>query len=52
MNLHRILSGTPEHRVELVAAGIFVALWFAMDFVQWVDWASSKINPTPVVCVK
>jgi hypothetical protein len=52
VNWHRILSGSPERRTELVAAGIFVALWFAMDFVQWIDWASSKLNPAPVVCVK
>jgi hypothetical protein len=52
MNLHRILSGSPEHRTELVAAGIFVMLWFAMDAIQWVDWISQKIDPTPIVCVK
>lgn len=52
MNLHRVLSGSPVHRVELVAAGIFVAVWFALDFVQWIDWAVTKFNPVPVVCVK
>lgn len=45
MNLHRILSGSPEVRGELVAAGIFVAVWFVMDLAQWVDWVESKINP-------
>lgn len=47
MNLHRILSGTPEHRRELIAAGIFVLVWFGMDVVQFVDWVNSKISPTP-----
>jgi hypothetical protein len=28
-SLHRILSGAPERRIELVTAGIFVAVWFA-----------------------
>lgn len=45
MNINRILSGSPEHRTELIAAGIFVALWFAMDLAQWVDWVASKVHP-------
>ncbi len=45
MNWHRILSGSPEARPELVAAGVFVAIWFAMDFVQWLDWLQSKLWP-------
>jgi len=52
MNLHRILSGTPERRIELIAAGIFVAVWFTMDFVQWIDWAVAKFNPASVVCIR
>lgn len=52
MNIHRILSGSPEHRRELIAAGLFVAVWFAIDLVQWVDWALEKFNPSPVVCIK
>jgi hypothetical protein len=52
MNLHRILSGSPEHRAELIAAGLFVLLWFAMDAVQWVDWLQTKMSPVPVICVR
>lgn len=52
MNLHRILSGTPAVRGELVAAGIFVAVWFAMDIIQFSDWAMLKLNPAPVACIK
>lgn len=52
MNWHRILSGSPEHRTELVLAGIFVAIWFTMDFVQWIDWLQLKLDPAPIVCVK
>lgn len=53
MNLHRILSGSPEVRTELVAAGIFVAVWFCMDAAQWLDWLiNTKLWPVAVVCVR
>ena len=52
VNLHRILSGSPEHRTELMAAGIFVMVWFTIDAIQWVDWAVSKFSqPQQVVCI-
>jgi hypothetical protein len=47
MNLHRILSGSPERRGELIAAGIFVLIWFVMDVAQWIDWVATKLNPPP-----
>ena len=40
--LHRILAGQPLTPRELRIAGFLVALWFLMDFVQWVDWLLSK----------
>lgn len=43
--LHRILSGGPKRRAELIAAGAFVAVWFAMDLVEFADWAWSKFSP-------
>lgn len=49
-SLHRILSGSPARRIELIAAGIFVAVWFLMDVVQFTDWAIQKFSPTPVIC--
>lgn len=50
--IHRILSGSPEHRTELIAAGIFVAIWFTMDAVQWVDWLAAKMQQPPqMACV-
>lgn len=49
--IHRILSGSPEHRAELVAAGLVVAIWFAMDVVQFVDWAIQKYNQPPALMV-
>lgn len=49
--LHRILSGSPAHRRELIAAGLFVAIWFAMDVIQFVDWVASKIaGPVILSC--
>jgi hypothetical protein len=43
--LHRILSGGPTRRGELIAAGIFVAVWFAIDVHQYADFLWSKFNP-------
>lgn len=51
MNIHRILSGAPEHRKELIAAGLFVLIWFAMDVIQFADWAWQKYNqPRAIPC--
>ena len=49
-SLHRILSGSPDSRFQLIAAGIFVLVWFAIDVIQFTDWAMQKFNPTPVIC--
>lgn len=49
-SLHRILSGSPESRTQLIAAGLFVGLWFAMDLIEFVDWANQKLHPMPVTC--
>lgn len=38
--VHRILSGQSLSRAELIGAGVFVALWFLMDLVQFVGWLS------------
>jgi hypothetical protein len=43
--LHRILSGGPTRRGELIAAGIFVLFWFAIDVIQFADWAWQKLHP-------
>lgn len=40
--LHRILTGQTISRKELAVAGIVVGVWFAMDLVQWIDWAVAK----------
>lgn len=54
MNWNRIfliLSGSPEDHPKLIAAaGIFVIVWFAMDVIQFVDWATTKVSPTNIVC--
>ena len=44
MDLNRILSGQTEHKRELVAAGIFALIWFAMDAAQWIDWLTSSMR--------
>jgi hypothetical protein len=47
--LHKILAGNPGTRRELVAAGIFVAVWFAIDVIQFADWAVQKFkSPTTI----
>lgn len=43
--VHRILSGSPDTSKELIAAGLFVAVWFLMDIVQFADWAVQKLKP-------
>jgi hypothetical protein len=42
--VHRVLSGSPDTSKELVAAGLFVAVWFLMDVVQFADWAIQKFH--------
>ncbi len=49
--IHRILSGnirggSPHvNRGELVAAGLFVLVWFAIDVIQFADFVWSKFSP-------
>jgi hypothetical protein len=50
MDINRVLSGTPEHKKELIAAGVVAGIWFLMDFVQWIDWLVSKFSVATVVC--
>lgn len=40
---HRILSGSPMSRGELIFAGGFVLQWWLMDVVQFVDWLIGKL---------
>lgn len=39
--VHRALSGQTHTRAELIAAGLFVVVWFTMDVIQFVDWIFS-----------
>ena len=48
--LHKILAGNPDDRRQLVAAGIFVAIWFVMDTIEFVDWLQLKIWPAVTIC--
>ena len=41
--IHRILSGQSLTPRELAGAGIFVAVWFLMDLIQFVDFVWSKL---------
>jgi hypothetical protein len=43
--LHRIVSGGPKRRAELIAAGVFVLIWFGIDIIQFSDWVLQKFNP-------
>lgn len=42
--LHRVVTGQAENRRELGFAGYFVAAWFLMDLVQWLDWFIGKLQ--------
>lgn len=42
--LHRIVTGQPLTRKELNSAGFFIAVWFLMDVVQWLDWLIGKLQ--------
>jgi hypothetical protein len=42
--IHRVLTGQPLNRTELIVAGALVLLWFLMDLVQWIDWLLNKLN--------
>ena len=40
--LHKVLAGYPTSRPQLIAAGLFVAVWFTMDLIEFVDFSHSK----------
>jgi hypothetical protein len=42
--INRILSGQALTRPQLVGAGVFVAVWFLMDAIQFADWVWSKFR--------
>ncbi len=42
--LHRIVTGQALSRKELNYAGFFIATWFMMDLVQWLDWLFEKLR--------
>jgi len=42
--LHRIVTGQALTRKELNFAGFFIATWFLMDVVQWLDWLIGKFQ--------
>jgi hypothetical protein len=42
--INRILSGQALTRRQRTGAGIFVAVWFLMDLIQFVDWLLSKFH--------
>lgn len=41
--LHRILSGQCLTPKQIRLAGLFVILWFGMDFVEFIDWVIGKL---------
>jgi hypothetical protein len=43
-SVHRIMTGQALTRNELRLAGFFIAVWFLMDLVQWLDWLSEKFR--------
>lgn len=40
--LAAILSGQTTSRVHLIAAGLFIAVWFIMDLTEWLSWAFGR----------
>jgi hypothetical protein len=42
--INRILSGQALTHRQLVGAGVFVAVWFLMDAIQFADWVWSKFR--------
>lgn len=41
---HRIVSGQALTRGQLVGAGVFVAIWFLMDVIQFADMVVGWID--------
>lgn len=51
-HIYKILVGATDDRRLLVAGGLFVLVWFAMDAVEFTDFIIQKFNSSPVVCIK
>ena len=49
--IHKVLSGSPATRDQLICAGLFVGFWFLIDFIEWVDWLIQKFTPI-AMCIK
>lgn len=43
-SLHRMMTGQTLTRQELRYGGLFIAAWFLMDLVQWLDWLADKFR--------
>ena len=41
--IHRILSGQALTPRQLTFAGLFVAQWYLMDLIEFVDWLWAKL---------
>jgi len=39
-----------DHNKRAIAVGAFVAIWFVMDLVQFIDWCAQYLRPAAVVC--
>jgi hypothetical protein len=48
--IHKVLAGYPTSRPQLIAAGLFVAAWFMMDLIEFVDWGYGKLNAAGSAC--
>jgi len=35
---------------HFIAAGAFVAFWFGMDLVQFIEWCVQLFRPATVIC--
>ena len=42
--IHRILTGNTLTPRQLIMAGLFVAIWFLMDLVQFIAWIWEKLS--------
>jgi hypothetical protein len=38
------------YQKHFIAASAFIAIWFIMDLVQFVDWSIQHIWPSAVMC--
>lgn len=44
---HRVLTGNTLSRRQLIGAGVFVLVWFAMDVIQFADFVMQKFASPP-----